>query len=76
MRHWILIVNNRLQIAELPPVSSEKFALVRAADDKGRQPQLPLENDWSVLLIAMDFGDMSGMLRRSPPPLLPMGQKT
>jgi len=61
MRHQILIVNHQMQIADLPPVSSEKFDLVTAADGKEGLAQLARSTDWSAMLIAMDLGDMSSM---------------
>ena len=61
MRHQILIVNNQLQRADLPADYSEKFDLVTAADGKEGLARLALSSNWSVVLVAMDLGDMTGM---------------
>jgi len=61
MRHQILIVNNQLQVAELPPDYSHKFDLITAANGREGLEKLALSNNWSVMLVAMDLKDMSGV---------------
>jgi diguanylate cyclase (GGDEF)-like protein len=61
MRHSILIVNTQLQRPDLPSEYSEKFDLVTAADGKEGLARLALSSSWSVVLVAMDLADMSGL---------------
>ncbi|MGD9948078.1 MAG: GGDEF domain-containing protein [Desulfobulbus sp.] len=61
MRHQILIVDNQLQRAALPPDYSEKFDLVTAADGNEALERLALSDNWSAMLVATDLNDMSGM---------------
>nr|WP_321468415.1 GGDEF domain-containing protein [uncultured Desulfobulbus sp.] len=61
MRHQILIVNNQLQRADLPPEYSEKFDLVTASDGKEGLARLARSANWAAVLVANDLADMSAM---------------
>ena len=61
MRHQILIVNNQLQVADLPPDYSHKLDLVTAANGREGLERLAISGNWSAMLVAMDLEDMSGL---------------
>lgn len=59
MRHQVLIVNNQLHRADLPPNHSGKFDLVTVSDGKEGLARLARSNNWCAMLVAMDPDDMS-----------------
>jgi diguanylate cyclase (GGDEF)-like protein len=61
MPYQILIVNHRMQRADLPPEYSEKFNLVTAPNGKEGLAQLALTNNWSAVLVAADLEDISAL---------------
>ena len=61
MRHRILIVNNQLRQATLPPDGAEKFDLVTVGGGLAGLEQLAQANDWCAVLVAMGLKDMDTM---------------
>ncbi|ADW17724.1 diguanylate cyclase [Desulfobulbus propionicus DSM 2032] len=58
MSHRILIINHRLNIAQLPADFTGKFEFITVADGRTGLVQLALEDQWCGMLVACELPDM------------------